>query len=138
MSKTSFENVLKRTVKNYNGKYCDVIKMSPEIYTLVTDLLFDRNIDQKHRTKLLVSAGYFLLPYDLYPENTLGPIGFIDDLMVIIFVLRGIRDEYGIDELMMYWKSDKESLNKILNEWFNDLLTENMTLYNEVISFVGF
>lgn len=138
MSKNSFEIFLKKTVKNYSGKYSEIIGMSPEIYCLVTDLLFDRNIDQKHRTKLLASVGYFMLPHDLYPESSLGPIGLIDDLMIIVFVLRDICNDYGIDELMMYWKSDRDSLHRVLNELYDDLLSDNMTLYNEVVNFVGF
>jgi uncharacterized membrane protein YkvA (DUF1232 family) len=138
MSKITFEKILERTVKNYSGKYSEIVRQSPKIFVLVNDLLFDRNLNQKHRTMLLTSIGYFMLPQDLYPEDTLGPIGFIDDLMIILFVLREIKDEYGIDEIMMYWKSERELLENLLNEDFNLLLSENMALYNEVIQFVGF
>ena len=138
MSKITFEKILKRTIKNYSGKYSEIIQLSPEIFVLMNDLLFDRNLSQKHRSMLLCSIGYFMLPQDLYPEDTLGPIGFIDDLMLIIFVLREIRDEYGIEEISMYWKLDDTSLEKLLNEDFELLLKDNMPLYNEVIQFVGF
>ncbi len=138
MSKITFEKILKRTVKNYSGKYSEIVQLSPEIFVLVNDLLFDRNLSQKHRSMLLTSIGYFMLPQDLYPEDTLGPIGFIDDLMIILFVLREIKDEYGIEEIMMYWKSDQASLEKLLKEQFELLLKDNMPLYNEVIQFVGF
>ncbi len=138
MSNITFEKILKRTVKNYQGKYSETILLCPEIYSLVSDLLFDRNISQKHRSMLLISVGYFMLPQDLYPEDTLGPIGFIDDLMIMIFVLREIKDEYGFEEILMYWRSEKCTLEKLLTENFDELLKDNMPLYNEVIQFVGF
>jgi uncharacterized membrane protein YkvA (DUF1232 family) len=101
-------------------------------------MLFDSNLEQKYRSMVLVSVGYFIIPQDLYPEEDLGPVGFIDDLMLLIFVLRAIEEEYGIDELLMYWDDNSENLEYLLREGFDSLLKDNMMLYNEVIDFVGF
>jgi uncharacterized membrane protein YkvA (DUF1232 family) len=138
MKQKSFYIVLEEGVKNYKGDYHEIIRFCPELYRLLTKMLFDSNLEQKYRSMVLVSVGYFIIPQDLYPEEDLGPVGFIDDLMLLIFVLRAIEEEYGIDELLMYWDDNSENLEYLLREGFDSLLKDNMMLYNEVIDFVGF
>lgn len=42
--------------------------------------------------KLIAAVIYILSPFDLLPEAILGPIGFIDDAVVIGFVLLTIAN----------------------------------------------
>lgn len=43
----------------------------------------------------LAAAGliYVLLPWDLVPEGLIGPIGYVDDVVVISWVVKAIRQE---------------------------------------------
>ncbi len=45
----------------------------------------------------LAAAGliYVLLPWDLVPEGLIGPIGYVDDAVVISWVVKAIRQELG-------------------------------------------
>ena len=133
-----YEEILKENVKDYRGSHEEVIKLAPELYRLVSDLLFDRDIKQLNRSKLLASIGYFIVPQDLYPEDKHGAIGYVDDLMLLITVIREISEKYGEEKLFLYWKMDRSILNKVTNEYYINLTNEYKLLFEEVIQFVGF
>lgn len=133
-----YETILREDVKDYTGSHQDVIKLAPELYRLVSDLLFDRDIEQLYRSKLLASIGYFIVPQDLYPEDKHGAIGYVDDLMLLISVLRDVAENYGEEKLLLYWKNDEKSLKLVLNDYYFNLINDYKLLFEEVIQFAGF
>jgi uncharacterized membrane protein YkvA (DUF1232 family) len=133
-----YEDVLRKDVQDYKGAHENVIKLAPELYRLVSDLLFDRDIEQQFRSKLLTSIGYFIIPQDLYPEDQHGAIGYVDDLMLLITVIREISDRYGEEKILLYWKEDSEILKKVTTEYYYSLTNDYKLLFEEVIQFVGF
>lgn len=134
----NYDQELELNVKGYEGKYSSIILKCPDLYRLSTSMLFNSNIDQRHRSMILTSIGYFIIPQDLYPEELHGPIGYIDDIMLLLFSLRSIEQNYGIEELLMYWNSTEEELKELIFKGFEELITDNIDLYDEVIEFVGF
>jgi len=133
-----YEDILKKNVLDYHGPHEAVIKLAPELYRLISDLLFDRDIEQQYRSKLLTSIGYFIVPQDLYPEDEHGAIGYVDDLMLLITVIREISEKYGEEKLLLYWKKDGQVLKKVINEYYFALINDYRLLFEEVIQFVGF
>jgi uncharacterized membrane protein YkvA (DUF1232 family) len=129
---------LRENVRDYDGPHKDIIQLAPELYHLVSDLLFDMDLNQQQRTKLLCSIGYLIIPQDLYPEDEHGPIGYVDDLMLLITVIKEIAENYGEEKLLLYWKLDRIILQKIMNEYYYNLINDNKLLFEEVIQFVGF
>ena len=55
----------------------------PNILRLHWRLLWDRRVGLAPKLLLAVGVLYFLLPLDLIPEFPLGPVGWLDDLVVI-------------------------------------------------------
>ena len=49
-----------------------------------------RNIELWHQIRfgflILVAFCYFLAPFDVFPEALFGVLGFVDDLMVVLFM----------------------------------------------------
>ena len=96
---------------------------------LLVRLFLDREVPRASRTLIGGALAYFLLPADLAPEIVLGPVGYLDDLVIACTVL---AHALGPDlELWAerYW-SGSRGLREVLTEMSqagNSLLGVNMT-----------
>jgi uncharacterized membrane protein YkvA (DUF1232 family) len=59
----------------------------PDIFILMVRLMFDREVPRKTRVLIAGVVAYFISPYDLLPEAILGPVGYLDDLVLAVAVL---------------------------------------------------
>lgn len=133
-----FESVLLNNTKDYSGNFEFVIKRSPQLYRLICDLLIDDQLDKEIRSNLFSAVGYFIIPKDLYSEEEFGPIGYIDDLMLVIFILKKIEDVYGFDRIKESSSLIPSDLERIMNKEFADIINKYPVLFEEVIDFLGF
>ena len=46
----------------------------------------------QHKAYIIGALGYFILPIDLIPESILSVIGFTDDIAVMGFVLKLLKE----------------------------------------------
>ena len=60
--------------------------------------------------------GYFIAPYDIYPEETFGPIGFVDDLLFGLVVLERIAADVGPEPIYDQWPDDLPTLIYLLQD----------------------
>jgi uncharacterized membrane protein YkvA (DUF1232 family) len=59
----------------------------PDLFVLLVRLTLDRRVPARTRALIGGSLAYFLLPYDLLPVTLLGPIGYLDELVLAVAVL---------------------------------------------------
>jgi uncharacterized membrane protein YkvA (DUF1232 family) len=59
----------------------------PDIFILLVRLMFDKEVPRRARILIGGALAYFISPIDLLPELFLGPIGYLDDLVVGVAVL---------------------------------------------------
>ena len=131
----SYLESLSKTVCSYEGKHSSIIKEVPNIYDLLCKLVASPDIDVKSRTKLLAVIGYFVIPNDVMNEDILGPIGFIDDILISLYVVRQIIDKYDYETVNEEWSS-KRSLENILNQDFPKLIKEYKYEFNKIRYFI--
>ena len=131
-----YSKLLENNTSNYQGPHQEIITNSRHIFDLMVKVLDDQDLPLKYRSKLLSVIGYFILPKDLYPEEEFGAIGYVDDLMAAIFVLKEIEQSHLSTELNVYW-SGEAILNELLNIHFENLRNEYMELFNELIEYLG-
>lgn len=55
-------------------------------------LLHDKDVPVTHKAYIVGALGYFIMPFDLIPEAVLSVVGFTDDIAVMAFVLRLVKD----------------------------------------------
>ena len=55
-------------------------------------MLQDEKVPLQHKAYIIGALGYFILPFDLIPESVLPIIGFTDDVAVMTFVLKMVKD----------------------------------------------
>jgi len=131
-----FTKHLSNETKAYGGEYSEVLTLTSEIYYLCTMMVYSKEISQNEKNMLYKSIAYFLLPHDLYSENIHGPKGYLDDVMLCLYVLNLISKRH-IDVLYENWILKPSKLDKLLNEDFDLLRRENNKLFEDVLIEVG-
>lgn len=132
-----FVEVLNENIKNYEGKYKDIICKAPDLYELACKLLNDPKITKEFRIKLLGAIGYFIIPDDIYPEDEHGPIGYVEDIMLLQHIFREINEKFHKKPLIRNWSGTEEELIMLLGKNFTELTEAYPVLYKEVLSYTG-
>lgn len=132
-----FVEVLRENVKDYESKHMEIIKQAPELYALACKLLKDPKVTKKFRIKLLGAIGYFIIPDDIYPEDEHGPIGYVEDIMLLQHVFREINSEIGRKPLSRNWNGTEDDLVMLLGEGYKTLTEAYPVLYKEVLNYTG-
>jgi len=120
------------TVKKRGGKMSEgavrALLLVPDVFILLVRLTLDKDVPKPTRALVGGALAYFVLPFDLFPEALLGPIGYIDDLVLATAVLAqafgGDLEPYA----RKHW-SGSEDLRVVLrdiSETAHSLLGENL------------
>ena len=133
----NFVTVLRENVADYTGEHKEIICQAPNLYELACKLLHDPKITKEYRIKLLGAIGYFIIPNDLYPEDEHGPIGYVEDIMLLQHIFREINQEFHKKPLLRNWGGTEEELTFLLGKSYNVLTEAYPVLYKEVLSYTG-
>ena len=101
--------------------------MLPVLYDALCSILKSTILPQSLRADIYLTFGYLYYPEDLYPEEELGPLGFLDDLMLILVVLRkcAIKEKIGIEFIEEHITGLDYSVNQLLTSDFDTITNEN-------------
>lgn len=79
------------TVERRAGKLPEdviiALLLVPDIFILLVRLMLDKDVPRRARIMIGGALAYFISPIDLLPELILGPIGYLDDLVVGVAVV---------------------------------------------------
>lgn len=131
-----YQEIIKNYLDSYHGEYNKIIDYSPVLLKLLTDILNEKVLSSEHRLKICAALGYFLAPLDVIPESIYGPDGFIDDIFVCCYVLRGITNEFGFDFVESLWESDEE-FETVLENCYTQSETILGDKHEFVLKYVG-
>jgi len=74
-----------------DGKLTDgavrALLLVPDVFILLVRLALDKEVPGSARAMIGGAIAYFILPIDLLPEAFLGPVGYLDDLVLAVAVL---------------------------------------------------
>ena len=135
----NFREYLTNNIDGYDGKYAKYILMIPILYDALCSLLKSTTLPQSLRADIYLTFGYLYYPEDLYPEEELGPLGFLDDLMLILVVLRkcAIQEKIGIEFIEEHVTGLDYSVNQLLTSDFDKITSKNKKLFDELLSVTG-
>jgi uncharacterized membrane protein YkvA (DUF1232 family) len=115
----------------------------PDILVLLGRVLWDKRIPRKLRIKVGVVLAYVSCPLDIIPESVVGPLGLIDDLVLLAFALDKVLAEVDEELLAEHWSGKPEHLGTLrdladvvngiftgrvgasLNRWYEEEVTES-------------
>ncbi len=110
------KNIL-QGVEKHGGKLPgDAVKMLllvPDVFILMVRLTLDKSVPRGARAMIGGALAYFILPFDLLPEAILGPIGYMDDLVLGVAVLSQVFGGELEPYARKHW-SGPEDLRKVL------------------------
>jgi len=69
------------------GDAARMLLLVPDVFILMVRLTLDKSVPRGARAMIGGALAYFILPFDLLPEAILGPIGYMDDLVLGVAVL---------------------------------------------------
>jgi uncharacterized membrane protein YkvA (DUF1232 family) len=104
----------------------DLVVLLPDLTVLLTRLLRDPRVAAADKLVALLGLGYVLLPVDLLPEIILGPIGLVDDLLVVSAALSRIVNHVHPDVVRSHWSGQGDVLHvvKRVTAWSERLVSD--------------
>lgn len=97
----------------------DLLLLLPDLTVLLMRLLRDPRVSLGDKGLALLGLGYVLSPIDLLPEILLGPIGLIDDLVVVAATLSRLLNHVHPDVVRSHWPGRGDALDAIqrVTQW---------------------
>lgn len=87
----------------------DALRLLPDLVRLLRRLAADASLPRGVRVRLWLLLGYLALPVDLVPD-VVPVIGYADDAIVVVLVLRSVVRAAGAGALERHWPGTPEGL----------------------------
>ena len=102
----------------------DLLLLLPDFTVLLARLLRDARVPRGSKLLALVGVGYVLSPIDLLPALLVGPIGLVDDLIVVTAALSRLLNHVHPDVVRSAWPGQGDALDAIRRAaaWSEDFL----------------
>jgi len=100
----------KGTVAEKSGQF---LLLVPDVFMLLWRLLNDSRVTGKDKVLVASAVAYYVFPFDLIPEGLLGPVGFIDDLVLGVYALNTIMNNVDIAIVREHWSGSGDVLDTI-------------------------
>ncbi|NNL67516.1 MAG: DUF1232 domain-containing protein [Myxococcales bacterium] len=103
----------------------DMALLLPDLTVLLARLLRDRRVPLGAKGVALLGVGYVLSPIDLLPALFLGPIGWVDDLLVVSAALSRMLNDVHPDIVRSHWSGKGDALEAIqrVSQWSRRFVT---------------
>lgn len=113
MANDEFYRQLRDRVSSYSGPYAEYVLLLPDLFVLLSRLMLDSRIEARHKAMLGGALAYFVSPIDLLPERTFGPIGYLDDLAILVAALNRVLNEVDPQIVVGHWPGKADLLSTV-------------------------
>jgi uncharacterized membrane protein YkvA (DUF1232 family) len=117
---TRFYDRIRNTMRSYVekkgpllGKTADFLLLVPDVFILLWRLTIDARVEGKDKVLLGSAVAYYVMPFDLVPEAIVGPIGYLDDLVLGVFVLNRVIGSVDASVIREHWSGSENVLDMI-------------------------
>jgi uncharacterized membrane protein YkvA (DUF1232 family) len=91
----------------------DLLCLLPDLSVLLLRLLRDGRVPMGSKAVALAGIGYVVSPLDVMPALIFGPIGLIDDLVIVAASLSVILNRVHPDVVRAHWSGQGDALEAI-------------------------
>lgn len=95
------------------GKLGQYVLFAPDFFHLLSKLMLDSRIDTSNKAKIGAGILYFFAPIDFLPELLVGPGGFLDDVVVAVFIINTLLNKFPAEVIEEHWAGDKSLLSVV-------------------------
>lgn len=115
------EQIVKRAPGGSSGLR-EVLLLLPDMTVLLMRLLRDDRVPRLSKLIAMIGVGYVLSPIDLMPALLLGPLGLVDDLLVVTAALSRLLNDVHPDIVRAAWPGQGDALDAIqrVSRWSED------------------
>ena len=92
------------------GTVSGYVLFAPDLFHLLTKMMLDSRIDAKSKAAVGAGIMYFIAPIDFMPEILVGPGGFLDDVVVAVFVINTLLNKFPKEVITDHWAGDEDLL----------------------------
>ncbi len=131
-----YHKSLQESLKDYQGQQSEIIKHTPDMFKLFTNLFQDPDVTPKSKQIINAVIIYFISPIDIIPEEYYGPMGYLDDLYLCAWSLKKLRQELGNEILEKNWEG-KGDLNTIIDNTYNITRESIKGMEKDILMYVG-
>ena len=106
----------------------DMILLLPDLTVLLVRLLRDERVPKRAKLLAMIGVGYVLSPVDLLPAVILGPVGWVDDVVIVAATLSRILNHVHPDVVRYHWSGQGDALEVIkrVTHWSESLFTAHL------------
>jgi uncharacterized membrane protein YkvA (DUF1232 family) len=90
----------------------DTLRLLPDVLRMLKSLATDRAAPRRVRVGLVLLLAFIASPIDLIPDF-IPVIGFADDVVIAVLVLRWVTRAAGPDALAKHWPGTAEGLTAL-------------------------
>ena len=103
----------------------DLLLLLPDLTVCLLRLLRDDRVPLGSKAIAVIGVGYVISPIDLLPGMVFGPIGLVDDLLVVTATLSRILNGVHPDVVRSQWPGQGDALEAIqrVTRWSETLFT---------------
>ncbi|MDH3521347.1 MAG: DUF1232 domain-containing protein [Myxococcales bacterium] len=91
----------------------DALLLLPDLSVLLVRLIRDARVPRGSKLIAMLGVGYVLSPIDLLPTVIFGPIGLVDDLLVVTATLSRLLNHVHPDLVRAAWPGKGDALDAI-------------------------
>ncbi|MFQ5457794.1 MAG: YkvA family protein [Myxococcota bacterium] len=90
-----------------------VLLAGPDLFMLLSRLVRDSRVPAREKIKLGAALAYFIAPLDFVPEMLLGPLGYVDDVVLAAYVLEQFVNEQDPALIKAHWPGKEQAIRVI-------------------------
>ena len=90
-----------------------MLLLLPDLTVLLGRLLRDPRVPRSAKFVAVLGVGYVVSPIDLIPGVIFGPIGLVDDLLIVTATLSRILNDVHPDIVRSHWSGTGDVLDAI-------------------------
>ncbi|MGK2856968.1 MAG: YkvA family protein [Thermoanaerobaculia bacterium] len=114
---TRFYDRIRNKIKDYIahrgaklGTAADLLLFAPDVFMLLFRLMRDARVSATNKVLVGTGIAYFVLPIDILPEAIIGPMGYVDDLILGVFILNRVLTDTDAEIVREHWSADGDVL----------------------------
>ena len=119
--------VVKTRVGSRSGAR-DLLLLLPDLTVLLMRLIRDPRVPLSSKVIALLGVGYVVSPIDLIPSLLVGPVGLLDDLLIVSASLSKVLNHVHPDVVRSHWSGQGDALEVIqrVSAWSASIFSEKL------------
>lgn len=131
-----FYDDLVESISRDNSEYKYLLKHCPSFFRLLCNILIDLRTDWHSKMMINSALAYFVLPYDIIPDDEYGAKGYLDDLFLCAYVLKELSETEDPQIILDNW-SGEEDILKLIEDIYDKTLVLVGSQSSEILGLVG-